>query len=137
MAVSGCFSTPASGSFLSLFLGLGYYRSLLLPGSGVSWIPETYVALMHGALSATQGGPDLITALQLWVAQQDAEANPQLGFTFLTKELFRLRYSALAMQVRRGGWVVRRRRTKECVITKCELPSEHEFEIHSRCTKKV
>ncbi|GLC44065.1 DNA-directed RNA polymerase III subunit RPC4 [Pleodorina starrii] len=71
---------------------------------GVSWIPETYVALMHGALSATPGGPDLMTALSLWVAQQDAGANPQLGFTFLTKELFRLRYSALAMQVVSEGY---------------------------------
>ncbi|EFJ50923.1 hypothetical protein VOLCADRAFT_103709 [Volvox carteri f. nagariensis] len=71
---------------------------------GISWIPETYVALMHGALSATPGGPDLLGALQLWVAQQDAGANPQLGFTFLTKELFRMRYSALAMQVVSEGY---------------------------------
>ncbi|GIL97974.1 hypothetical protein Vretimale_3523 [Volvox reticuliferus] len=71
---------------------------------GISWIPETYVALMHGALSATPGGPDLMAALQMWVAQQDAGANPQLGFTFLAKELFRLRYSALAMQVVSEGY---------------------------------
>ncbi|GIL47525.1 hypothetical protein Vafri_4310 [Volvox africanus] len=71
---------------------------------GISWIPETYVALMHGALSATPGGPDLMAALEMWVAQQDAGANPQLGFTFLAKELFRLRYSALAMQVVSEGY---------------------------------
>ncbi len=73
--------------------------------TGVEWIPETYVALMHGALSCNgDAGADLMAALQVWVAQQDAAAaghtsNPQLGFVFLAKELFRLRYSALAMQV--------------------------------------
>ncbi|KAG2445696.1 hypothetical protein HXX76_000303 [Chlamydomonas incerta] len=76
---------------------------------GVEWIPETYVALMHGALSCNGEAPDLMGALQVWVAQQDAAAagrgsNPQLGFVFLAKELFRLRYSALAMQVVSEGY---------------------------------
>ena len=89
----------------------------------MEWIPETYVALMHGALSCNGEAPDLMAALQMWVAQQDAaaagrNANPQLGFVFLAKELFRLRYSALAMQVRgrgggRRGWRVGGERGKE------------------------
>ncbi len=74
------------------------------PCAGIEWIPETYVAMMHAALSCNgKAGPDLVGALELWVAQQDAGASPQLGFTFLAKELFRLRYSALAMQVGSRG----------------------------------